>query len=473
MVKIRFSSPVLAAALFAVTGVLFQNCSPGFNVADQTKALSSEGLPIGTGQQSEQQPIVLSQDATISTQRFACPEPQYRNFQCIDKILRTSESREYAVRFRWNRVGLEALSSGTVIWVLGGDGRRQWRVIEPNTIPTQDYFDTSLKIRSVEIEFLDDPKVSTGGAGYWVHGGGYYSAASAYLEAVKYVAANLKVGTFMNHVGGSNGTMVAAYALSHFNVGSLVDRFVLHAGPFLPNLGDACNPTHFASFNKSPQMFTQIKNLLGTWSFLDPNRDVCGGGNEIAYRNSVLNGALSVYPRNGIHVVMGAREATEGFGDWILLSNLQWHSQVQAADKTRAVYADLGHAMHWDSVRTYAALRKPSSMGFPPSLTFSTTENGPAVSQISVDSRVYGRIQGIDASSAMGCMQLEAEFSKCDDPNNWTAFPNGDWVYMNGVWRYSFIPSQVGIRAGSVYKGFNVNTRTGQRTPTVTIRIAP
>lgn len=462
---------MVAAALFVATGVLFQNCAPGFDVADQTKALSSEGLPVGAGQQSEQ-PIVLSQDAAISTQKVACPEPQYRNFQCIDKILRTSESREYAVRFRWNRVGQEALSKGTVIWVLGNDGRRQWRMLEPQATPTQDDFDTRLKIRSVEIEFLDDPKTGGGGGGYWAHGGGYYSAASAYMEAVKYVAANLKVGAFMNHVGGSNGTMVAAYALSHFNVGSLIDRFVLHAGPFLSNLEDACDPSHFASFSKSPGMFTTIKSFLGTWSYRDPNRDVCGNS-DMVYRNSVLNGAKNVYPRNGLHVVMGAKEATEGFGNWILESNLQWHSQVQAAEKTRSVFSNLGHEMHWDSVRAYAHLPKPSPMGAAPTLTFSTVENGPSVVQISADARLYGRIQGIDASSAMGCMQLEAEFSKCDDPNNWTALPNGDWVYVNGVWRYSFVPAQVGIREGFVYKGFNINTKTGQRTPIATIRITP
>ena len=54
----------------------------------------------------------------------------------------------------------------------------------------------------------------------------------------------------LNHVGGSNGTMVAAYALSHFDAGSFVDRFILHAGPFLPNFSEACDPNHFASFHR-------------------------------------------------------------------------------------------------------------------------------------------------------------------------------------------------------------------------------
>lgn len=468
MAKIRFLPLTGVSGLLLLAVVSFQNCSPGFSLPGLTES-SSTSTPIANSSES----LILTQDALIASQQYACQEPVYQGFACVDRVLRTSEGRDYSVRFRWNRVATADASNGTVIWVLGNDGRRQWRTLETQAISTQDDFDSRLKIRSVEIEFLDPDKTGTdSGGGYWVHGGGYYSSSLAYLEAVKYVAANLKVGSFMNHVGGSNGTMVAAYALSHFGVGALVDRFVFHAGPFLPNLEEACDPNHFASFNRSPAIFDQIKRLLGTWSYLDPARDVCGTSDMI-FRNSVLGNATRSYPSNALHVVMGAKEATEGFGEWILQSNLQWYSQVQAAEKTRVVLPNIGHQMDWDSVNRYAPLSKPGTIGVAPLLTFSAIANGPAVAQIAADARVYGLIQNIDASSAMGCMRLESEFSKCDDPNNWSALPNGDWTYSGGVWRSSFIPAQVGLRAGSAYKGFNINMKTGQRTPTVRIQIQP
>lgn len=465
MLKSRLFPLTIAVAVLVATGVLFQNCAPGFDLADPSSSSSSDSSLADFSQE-----IILSQDAAIANLTFPCAEPEYKNFNCVDKVLRTSEGRDYSVRFRWNRISSALGSNGTVIWVLGGDGRRQWRVIEPPTTATQDDFDSRLGIRSVEIEFLDDPKVPEGGAGYWVHGGGYYSASLAYFEAVKYVAANLKVGAFMNHVGGSNGTMVAAYALSHFGVGTLVDRFVLHAGPFLASFEDACNPTHFASFSLSTNMFATIKGLMGTWSYLDPKRETCGAG-DLIFRNSVLSGpTMSVYPRNGLHVVMGAKEATEGFGPWILESNHQWYSLVQAAEKTRRVFPNLGHQMEWDSVRTYAPLPKPGAMGIAPTLVFSTAENGAAATQFSMDTRIYGALRNIDAASAMSCMQLESEFSKCENPANWTPLPNGDWVYTGGVWRYAFVPSQAGYAPG-VYKGFSINAKTGQRTATVRIEL--
>ena len=455
----------VAAGILLATGVLFQNCAPGFDLASSSSSVASLTEP--------NQDIVLIQDSAIANLTFPCAEAEYKNFNCVDKVLRTSEGRDYSVRFRWNRISSALGSNGTVIWVLGGDGRKQWRILEPPSIATQDDFDSRLGIRSVEIEFLDAPKTPDGGGGYWVHGGGYYSASLAYFEAVKYVAANLKVGAFMNHVGGSNGTMVAAFALSHFDAGAYVNRFVLHAGPFLSHLGDACDPSHFASFatsyNENPSVYGTIKAYLGTWAYRDPNREVCNS--DMIPRMSVLTGAKSSYPNNAIHVVMGAKEKTEGFGPWIIESNAQWFSQVQAAEKTRQVLPNLGHEMDWSSIVGHLSRPAPLPMGAAPVLTFSTTLGGAPLSQVTLSSQIYGSVTNIDSQSAMGCMRESSRLSECDNPSNWLAFPNSEWTFSNNVWRSQFTPAQLGLTPGVRYVGFNVNTRTGQRSPLASVEI--
>ena len=465
---LRVSSALI---LFVVFGVLFQNCSSSFSVLSKG-ALTSNGNEAGDTPNFQASDFISGKKETaLAQQLYPCADVGYTGFNCINKVLTTKEGRNYNVTFRWNRIN--GNSAGTSIWVLGGNGRGKWRDIGPAAVTVQDTLDQTYQIRTVEIEFTDAPVLNEVDGGYWKHGGGYYSAALAYMEAVAYVTANLKVGQFMNHVGGSNGTMVAAFALSHFDAGAYVNRFVLHAGPFLPSLGDACDPNHFASFATSyvenPSIYNTIKSYLGTWSYKDPNGEVCKS--EMIPRMSVLTGAKSSYPNNAIHVVMGAKEKTEGFGPWIIESNAQWFSQVQAAEKTRQVLPNLGHEMDWSSIVGHLSRPAPLPMGAPPVLTFSTTLGGAPLGQVSLSSQVYGSVTNIDSQSAMGCMRESSRLSECENPNNWLAFPNSEWTFSNNVWRSQFTAVQLGLSPGVRYVGFNVNTRTGQRSPLASVEV--
>lgn len=448
----------------------FQNCSSSFMALDE----GSGELSNVTGGVFSAEDFRMAKDTEFTQEQQSCPEPEYSNFRCLNKILRTQEGLDYKVTFRWNRVDKE--STGTVIWVLGNNGRGKWRSDFKESIAIQDDYDRSKNIRSVEIEFPEAPKISENDGGYWTHGGGYYSAAQAYMAAVAYVAANLKSGAFMNHVGGSNGTMVAAYALSHFGAGQYVNRFIFHAGPFLPDLQEACDRNHFAAFAKSSTE-QMTRGFLGIWAYLNPNKDVCADKsaatiNRLSLLKSIGGHAVKSYPRNAIHVVMGEKEKTEGFGEWILESNLSWYSQIQAGEKTRDVYPHLGHEMHWVSIANYAFRAPPTEMGGAPVLTFSTTRNGPTVtSPVTLSSRVYGVIKNVNVSSTAGCMVEVGRLVECENPHNWVVFPNADWSYDGSVWRSEFTPGQLGLTPGKTYAGFNINTKTGQRSPTVHLTV--
>ena len=456
----HFNKYILILSLLLSTGAFFQNCSKLKSAVDSSSLISGSGVDGGVS-------FTFSKDSELEQTQSPCPEPEYAGFYCLKKNFTTQEGNNYLISLRWNRVNQNSV--GTIIWVLGGDGRGRWRTNYPTVIPVQDNFDRQENVRTVEVEFSDSP-VGGGDGGYWVHGGGYYSAALAYMEALGYVHANLKVGSFLNHVGGSNGTMVAAYALSNFGAGQYVDRFIFHAGPFLANLSDACNNHHFASFSKSPTMLGTIMNFMGKWAYQNPNQNVCASTDMLS-RMSVLNGAQTSYPNNAIHVVMGEKEKTQGFGEWIIESNFQWYSQVQAGEKSYHILSNIGHDMDWGLVTSYASRRKPQSLGAAPTLTFSLTENGAAISQAPASSKVYAVLRNVSSASAQGCMQESSQFSLCDNPRNWSQFPNADWTYTNGAWRTSFIPSQAGLLVGKTYRGFNINPQTGQRTQTVSLTI--
>lgn len=451
---------VLILSVFLSTGAFFQNCSKFKSTGQDSDFLASQSY-------DPSRSFTFSKDSELEQTQSACPEPEYAGFNCLKKSFTTQEGRSYLISLRWNRVNQN--SAGTIIWVLGGDGRGRWRTNFSTVIPIQDNFDRQQNVRTVEVEFLDSP-VGSGDGGYWVHGGGYYSAALAYMEALGYVHANLKMGSFLNHVGGSNGTMVAAYALSHFGAGQYVDRFIFHAGPFLASLSDACNNNHFASFSKSPTMLGTIMSFVGKWAYQNPNQNVCASTDMLS-RMSVLSGAQNVYPNNAIHVVMGEKEKTQGFGEWIIESNYQWYSQVQAGEKTYHILPNIGHDMDWGLVTAYASRGKPQALGVAPTLTFSLAENGAAVSQVPAGSKVYAVLRNVSSASAQGCMQESSQFSFCDNPRTWSQFPNADWTYTNGAWRTSFVPSQSGLAVGKTYRGFNINPQTGQRTEVVSLTI--
>lgn len=402
-------------------------------------------------------PTTPTTDIDVTTP--PCKETEYAGFLCLSKNIVSDEGVSYSVVFRWNRISKN--SNGTVIWVLGGDGRGRWRTNYKEAIAIEDALDTGDGVRSVEIEFLDAPKVGDSG-GYWKNPNGYYSAASGYMAALKFIVQNLKKGSFLNHVGGSNGTMVAAYGLSHFNAGAYLDRVIFHAGPFLPSIADACDTSHFASFYRSaPAQVDLIKSLLSIWGYGREGVDVCA--TTSVDRLSVLQSGSTYYPKTAVHVVMGQKEVQDGFGNWMLESNFQWFSKIQAAEKTRKVSAAIGHEMEWSSIRAYARLPAPQMMGSAPTLTFSMTSGGPATVNVPLNGTVYGTATNIASDSAMACMSDVTTPAFCDNPHNWTQMPNSDWKFVNGQWKSAFTPAQIGAQAGHTYMGFYVNAKTGQR----------
>lgn len=167
--KIAF---VLISTVVSVFG--YQNCGKAFITSSE----SPESLQ--------------STAANMDNIGSPCPEVEYRQFLCLNKNLTSQEGLIYNVNFRWNRVHKE--SQGTIVWVLGGDGRGKWRTDFKESAVIQDDFDTANSIRSVEVEFLDAPTNVDVSGGYWKYPRGYYSAASAYMAALQFVSTYLKKG---------------------------------------------------------------------------------------------------------------------------------------------------------------------------------------------------------------------------------------------------------------------------------------
>lgn len=464
------------------TVLSFQNCGQGFTALNQVAGIQNSGSTDNNGAGSgsgdsdsnggDTGNLPPPPDTSVDYDKIAAPcwDADYQGFACLQKTLTTSEGKAYRVMFRWNR--LNKPSQGTVVWVLGGSGKGKWRTNFKESAPIQDEFDTTHSLRSIEVEFTDDAAVASLNDGYFIHAGGYYSAASAYMEALKFISLYLKKGTFLNHVGGSNGTMVAAYALSHFNAGAYLDRAIMHAGPFLPDIQDACNNSHYAAFAKSPQQLSAIHNLLSIWAFgkegLSPCRTLPND------RLSVLHaGTVTSYPKTALHVMMGQKEIGEGFGAWIIESNAQWYAKVQAAEKTRYVASHLGHEMDWVAVRRDARLSPPTRMGPAPVAMYSLSENGAATTTVPVNATVYGVVSNIDSSSAMGCMEEGERLVVCDNPKNWVRMPNAEWSFSNGKWRSQFVPAKIGAQAGKTYIGFYVNAKTGQKSEAIRLNVTP
>ena len=98
--------------------------------------------------------------------------------------------------------------------------------------PLQDKF-SAQNIRSVELQFIDRHPSSENILGYGRFAGGYRRASAVYFEALKFVHQYLRQG-FLNHFGGSNGAVVAPYALAYYGADAYLNRVLFHAGPFFP-----------------------------------------------------------------------------------------------------------------------------------------------------------------------------------------------------------------------------------------------
>lgn len=429
----------------------------------ESETLSARSAAIsGTSAEAAPTSTPLPSPIELLGQTTSCSGSSYRGWKCLKRTLRTGEGLDYSVELRWNRDAVASV--GSVVWVLGNNGKGSFREYGAGQgAAAQDQLDQLDSVRSIEIDFTDpivNGEESSGG--YWRHFGGYRSAASAYLAALEFVVGTgIAQGNFLNHVGGSNGTMVAAYALANLGAARYLNRVIFHAGPFISDVSLACRPDHWAGFDRSPLMKGLIQQLMGLWATGQRSQDPCALAQD---RLSVLRSGVKRYPQLGVHVVMGQKEETEGFGPWILDSNLEWFHSIEAAQKTRVVRADLGHEMSWGEIRSVARLGPPAPLGSPPTLAFALSEGWFPTTTIPRDTTIYGEVRGVGPEEAYACMAELSQESVCDNPKNWTRMPNADWSYVGGVWKSRFVFSSAAFQAGSRWVGFWVNGKTGSRT---------
>lgn len=399
---------------------------------------------------------------TIDQLSSPCPEASYSNFRCYQRVFTIASGHSYQVRIRWNRGGQS--SNGTVLWVSGGDGSKVWRELDARAAAIQDEW-RNQGIRSVELQFIDGITSSGGNdlnTGYWRHAGGYQRSSAAYFEALKFVHQYLRQGSFLNHIGGSNGTMVAAYALAYYSADQYLNRVIFHAGPFLPDMRKACSPRHFASFDRSSDVKAIIYNFLSHWIFGGPGRDPCQDLNT----SSILGlGARHIYPSLAIHSMMGEKEMGNGFGAWIIHSHESWFHQVVAAEKTYLYNRNLGHEMDWDEIRRHGIKSPPAGLSGEVRFYFTNSPGGNvAISQVSASQPIYGVVTGVGVDEGAACWAEESNFEEyCGNPRNWSPMPNRDWSYQNGRWLAAWPQAgQIG-QSGKTYRGAWMRTRTGQK----------
>jgi len=399
---------------------------------------------------------------TLSEISHPCPESAYGGFQCYQKKFTISSGYSYQVLLRWNRHNQS--SQGTVIWVSGGDGSRAWRTLyAPQAASVQDDWEKA-GYRSVELQFLDVGGQQDLNNGYWRYAGGYLRAGELYFEVLKFINQYLKSGSFLNHIGISNGSMVAATAMAYFGADQYLNRVIFHAGPFLPDVKKACRSDHFASFALLGGKRELWFNYLSFWSSGSGAMNPC---QALPQNLSILAGnAKTLYPRTAVHTMMGALEATQGFSEWIYHSHESWYQQIVAAEKTYLFNPSLGHEMDWNEVRNHGLKSAPSAL--PPDIKFYFTDvrNGSIeVRQIRAHQPIHAVVTGLSSGEeAAACWAENVNYEEyCGNPRNWISLPHPDWSYQNGRWLASWDRAdRIGV-AGKMYTGAWIRKRTGQK----------
>lgn len=280
-----------------------------------------------------------------------CALPVLQGWKCLKTTITTLEGKDYNILLKWNRPLKK--SKGTVFYGVGGAGVDE-SLEDPNFKTAVNELDQIDNVRFVALEMLDENPAYPLAGGYWIHGGGYDSLAQVFMAAFELaVNKNLFHGNFLNYTGGSNGTTMISSAMARFNADSYFDRVVLHAGPFLPSLATACDKNSPSSFYRSNQaQVNTIMEFLSYWVHKEPGKKVC---DDLANdKLSVLKPGLKKdYPNTIVHVVMGQKEVTEGFGHWILNSNLEWYNSITAKAKERIVRPDEGHNYSFRDMRRF------------------------------------------------------------------------------------------------------------------------
>lgn len=278
-----------------------------------------------------------------------CSAP-LQGWKCLKTTITTLEGKSYNIFLKWNRPLKK--SRGTVFYGVGGTGTDESVVQDPKFKAEVDQLDQEDNVRFVYLLMLDKDTVNPISSGYWSHGGGYESLAQVFMAILELgIKENIFHGNFLNYTGGSNGTMMISSAMSRFNADIYFDRAVLHAGPFLPNLTTACDRSSQSNFYLSnANQVSIIEDFLSRWAFKDPAKKVCE--NQTPDRLSLLGkGLKNEYPNTRIHVIMGQKEVTDGFGHWILASNKEWYESIAAKSKERIVHQDIGHEYSYKDVR--------------------------------------------------------------------------------------------------------------------------
>lgn len=296
--------------------------------------------------------IAANSDATTPD----CTLDVMAGWKCLNTTITTAEGNTFKVAIKWNRPN--KTSVGTVLLAVGGSGMGESRQ-DPPSKQFMDELDSLDNIRTIELEFTDAPTGSSPWGGYFSHVGGYRSAGYAMTSAIELILSKgLVVGNFLNYMGGSNGSTVFAYAMAKMGIDRYFDRIVFQMGPFLPDLDKACAVAGDQSFTLSTlQQQQSIAELLNLWTFGDKNKSVCSnnfGGTDV---NSILKGGRNRFPNSHIHVIIGAKEETIGYGKWILASNLAWYNGIEAKSKSRIIRPNMGHNNSYEDMRRYLKLR--------------------------------------------------------------------------------------------------------------------
>lgn len=282
-----------------------------------------------------------------------CTKAVLAGWKCLYTTITTDEGNSYKILLKWNRPNQQ--SRGSFFTANGGAGMGESRE-DPPSKAFEDQLSELDQVRTVALEMLDENIANAFGGGYFIHKGGYKSAALVFMAALELaVSENLFQGKFLNYLGGSNGSTVAAYAMSKYNADIYFDRVVFQMGPFLPDLATACDKNSASSFYlNSGGQFQLTQDLINLWVYGDTTKSPCTSGGED--RVSILKGGKNNFPNTHIHVIMGAREVVDGFGPWILASNLEWYNGISAKSKSRLIRPEMSHNNSYEDFRRFLKL---------------------------------------------------------------------------------------------------------------------
>ena len=294
---------------------------------------------------------ILSDSTDTSTPE--CTAEVLKGWKCITASIVTDENKTYKISVKWSRPNLP--SRGTMLMAVGGAGTGESRLDTPSKIMMDELADLD-QMRVIQLEFTDPPTANNAWGGYWNHTGGYKSAGLAFKAAFDFILSRKIIrGSFLNYLGGSNASTVAAYAMSNYGLDKYFDRVVFQMGPILPDLANACSKTSASSFFiNNPDHQKSVFSLINFWALGDVNNNICDNlANE---RVSILKFGKKNFPNTHVHVIVGAKEVTLGFGAWILASNLEWYNGISAKSKIRIIRPEMAHNNSYLDMRRFLKL---------------------------------------------------------------------------------------------------------------------